>query len=196
MPTQVSVINGIIAISGGGTHSLFLKNDGTVWGCGFNGFGALCDGTNIQRLNPIQINSLTGITAISGGEDHSLFLKNDGNVWACGDNYFGQLGDGTVTKKYLPVQVTGLCKVPIGIKENIMKNNTIIFPNPSIGIFDIKSKNLISKIEITDLLGKTIYSEKINAMQTKIDLSNHEKGIYFCVLFCNNETIIVKISVE
>ena len=110
IPVQTSPAWGgsITAVSGGGTHSLFLKNNGTVWACGLNDSGELGDGTTTQRLTPVQVSGLTGITAVAAGWNHSLFLKNDGTVWACGYNLYGQLGVGTTINKSTPVQVSGL----------------------------------------------------------------------------------------
>lgn len=92
--------NGVSAISTGcgGYHSLFLKSDGSVWGTGYNGFGALGDGTYTNSIVPKQIIA-GGVTAIAAGGSHSLFLKSDGSLWATGDNFYGQLGDGTFNSK-------------------------------------------------------------------------------------------------
>src|SRR6266481_1285993 len=35
-PVPVYSLTGITAVAGGGNHSIFLKNDGTVWACGLN----------------------------------------------------------------------------------------------------------------------------------------------------------------
>lgn len=110
---QVKGLSGIIAVAGGGFHSLFLRNDGTVWACGQNNVGQLGDSTTINKLIPVQITSLTGITAISAGWYHSLFLKNDGTVWVCGENNSGQLGigDSSVNNVIKPVQISGLSNI-------------------------------------------------------------------------------------
>jgi alpha-tubulin suppressor-like RCC1 family protein len=107
-PVQVPGLTGIVAVAACYFRSLFLKNDGTVWGCGQNDVSQLGDGTTTQRNSPVQAVGLAGITAIAVGERHSLFLKNDGNVWACGLNDAGQLGDGTTVNKTIPVQVNAL----------------------------------------------------------------------------------------
>ncbi len=39
----------------GGYHSLFLKNDGSVWACGANGYGQLGDGTTTESHSPVQV---------------------------------------------------------------------------------------------------------------------------------------------
>jgi alpha-tubulin suppressor-like RCC1 family protein len=40
-PEQVPGLEGVIAVSTGGSHSLALRRDGTVWSWGNNGFGQL-----------------------------------------------------------------------------------------------------------------------------------------------------------
>ena len=66
-PVQVNSLTGIIAMDGGGvppfmgnssSHSVFLKNDGTVWACGKNNYGQLGDGTTTPSSTPVQVNSL------------------------------------------------------------------------------------------------------------------------------------------
>ena len=115
-PVQVIGVSGITAVSTNGTpgstsngHSLFLKNDGTVWGVGNNWEGQLGDGTLINKSIAGQVSGLNGITAVAAGRDrYSLFLKNDGTVWAVGRNYYGQLGDGTTGNKKNAVQLSSL----------------------------------------------------------------------------------------
>ena len=91
------------AISAGWGHSLFLKQDGSVWASGENEDGRLGDGTTSDKSNPVPI--MKNVAAISAGFGHSLFLKKDGSAWATGRNDEGQLGDGTTTNRIRPVQV-------------------------------------------------------------------------------------------
>ncbi len=95
----------------GSIHSVFLKNDGTVWAWGSNNYGQLGDGTTAERHTPVS--GLTGVTEISvgSGSVHSLALKSDSTVWAWGYNYYGQLGDGTIIERHTPVPVSGLTDV-------------------------------------------------------------------------------------
>ena len=109
-PIQVSsLIAPCIAIAAGHQHSLFLKNDSTVWACGYNNTGQLGDGTTTDKSTPVQVSSLsTPCMALAAGVQHSLFLKTDGTAWACGGNNFGQLGNGTTTNTSTPIQVSSL----------------------------------------------------------------------------------------
>jgi hypothetical protein len=112
-PVSVTGLTGIIDISAGAGHSLFLKNDGTVWGCGGNTVGQLGDGTNIQRYSPVEVSGLANMVTVDAGRGHSLFLGSDGTVWSCGENSDGQLGNGDITGANinLPVQIEGLTDV-------------------------------------------------------------------------------------
>ncbi|MBM4165070.1 MAG: tandem-95 repeat protein, partial [Lentisphaerae bacterium] len=113
VPVQVSGLSsGVTAIAAGGNHNVALKDDGTLWAWGFNMYGQLGDGTNINRRTPVQVSVLTnGVTAIAAGNTHTLALKADGSLWAWGDNAWYQLGDGSTTTRRTPVQVSGITGV-------------------------------------------------------------------------------------
>jgi alpha-tubulin suppressor-like RCC1 family protein len=53
-PEQI-VAKGVIVISGGDQHSLFLKSDGSLWGMGKDAFGQLGDGFTNNLSVPEQI---------------------------------------------------------------------------------------------------------------------------------------------
>ena len=109
---QAGSLANVIAIAAGGSHTLALKSDGTVWAWGDNGYGHLGDGTTTERYTPVQVSGLTGVIAISAGGYHSAALKSDGTVWAWGWNCEGQLGNGTTSDvNPFPVQVSGLTAV-------------------------------------------------------------------------------------
>lgn len=88
---------------GGGTHSLFLKTDGSAWASGGNGSGQLGDGTTTFRYSAVQ--ALTGVKAITASYGRSHFLKTDNTAWATGLNDYGQFGDSTNTSRNTPGQV-------------------------------------------------------------------------------------------
>jgi alpha-tubulin suppressor-like RCC1 family protein len=103
-PEKIVAI-GVVAIAAGQGHSLFIKNDGSLWGMGANDLGQLGLGTNINRsLKPALIVP-SDVTAVAAGEDHSLFIKSDGSLWAMGNNGDGRLGDCTIDCAYRPKQI-------------------------------------------------------------------------------------------
>jgi alpha-tubulin suppressor-like RCC1 family protein len=86
-------------ISAGGSHSIVLKNNGTVWIWG--GF----IGSNESYKPPAQVQNLPGVLTIAAGNSHSIVVKGDSTVWAWGDNSVGQLGDAGTSNSSVPVQV-------------------------------------------------------------------------------------------
>ncbi len=103
----VSNVTGIdwSAIAAGGSHTVALKSDGTLWAWGDNDYGQLGDGTTTDKATPTQIGSATNWSAIAAGSRHTVGLKSDGTLWTWGRNPYGQLGDGTTVDKYSPTQV-------------------------------------------------------------------------------------------
>lgn len=107
---QVSVINGVVSISGKTDHTLAITKDGSVWGWGYNSKNEITEGEK-SIINPIQIDGITDIIQVSTGGYHSLALDRSGNVWAWGDNLYGQLGNGTYDSHSRPVRVSPLSNI-------------------------------------------------------------------------------------
>jgi alpha-tubulin suppressor-like RCC1 family protein len=103
--TPVQIGSGYSAIAAGGSHTLALKGDGSLWSWGINTWGQLGDGDTTQLNAPVQVG--TGYSAIAAGAYHTLALKIDGSLWAWGANGNGQLGDGTTTQRNTPTQIGG-----------------------------------------------------------------------------------------
>lgn len=111
VPELVPGLSASMTLSGGHTHSLARKPDGTVIAWGWNGKGQLGTGNTSTSVVPVPVGTLSGITNVSAGEDHSLALAADGTVWAWGWNNHGQLGIGTTTDSHVPVPIAGLTNV-------------------------------------------------------------------------------------
>ncbi len=66
------------------SHTILLKNDGTVWAWGRNKGGYLGDGTFDDNPVPSQIDTLKNIIAISANGSRCPALKNNRTVWFWG----------------------------------------------------------------------------------------------------------------
>jgi alpha-tubulin suppressor-like RCC1 family protein len=119
VPVQVRGVGGtgfltaVVALAGGGDHSLALKLDGTGWAWGFNsdgqlGNGCLLGSTCNDRTSPVQVVSLSGGTALGAGTNHSLALLAGGSPRAWGLGGQGQLGTGTNGSSSTPASPLGL----------------------------------------------------------------------------------------
>lgn len=84
-PHQVDFGNTqIVDISAGGNHSLFLTNQGTVFGCG------IVNGEQKPTIIPSLLQHK--IIAFSAGDYHCMYVTNKGLVLSNGDNREGQAG--------------------------------------------------------------------------------------------------------
>ncbi|MBP3965612.1 stalk domain-containing protein [Paenibacillus lignilyticus] len=110
VPVKVPGLTGVIAVTGGQTHSLALRDDGTVWAWGGNHDGELGDGTDKSRALPAQVTGLTDVVAIESDWTRSFAVKKDGTVWGWGGIYY-QDSDGTIHNASVPMQFNGLSDV-------------------------------------------------------------------------------------
>ena len=77
-PIWVFDLADAIAISGGTSHSVALKEDGSVWDWGY----CLSGGHTPCWSTPREVPELSDIVGIAaGGENFSLALRSDGTVW-------------------------------------------------------------------------------------------------------------------
>jgi alpha-tubulin suppressor-like RCC1 family protein len=119
-PVQLTSLgSNVVSFSIGWSHTCVVKNDGTLWCWGWNGYGQLGDGTLNDSPSPIQVNALgTTVADVSAGNYFTCARKSDGTLWCWGRNDYGPLGDGTIEGqvcnsvlcKPSPVQVNLTCQ--------------------------------------------------------------------------------------
>lgn len=87
----------------GGSMTLILKNDGSLWGTGRNTYGQLGLGHQDSVSTPTRITD--GVVDVVAGSGSVLFLKTDGSLWGMGNNSWGQLGMAAATSQSTPIQI-------------------------------------------------------------------------------------------
>ena len=134
-PKQIGTATNWAQVKTCGIHSIAIKNDGTLWGTGWNFYGQLGLGDTwftqgIQSFYGfVQIGNDNNWSYISCGKYYTMVIKTDGTLWAFGLNSDGQLGLNDTTNRYYPTQVgtdlwnTIACSIElnsytIGIKTN------------------------------------------------------------------------------
>jgi len=80
---------------------------------------------------------------------------------------------------------------PLGVSDYNFKNVSI-YPNPSKNIFTIKHDMIDDELnyQVSDVLGKIILTGKMDAIQTYIDLSKAQTGMYFLNIQGNSYRLI------
>ena len=111
-----------VNIAVGGSTTLALKSDGTIWAWGENLYGQLGDGTTVrERATPVRSVPGNDWKQVATAGPHSVALKRDGTLWSWGNNWAGQLGDGTTNYSRVPVRV-GSSTNWIRIWANLIEN--------------------------------------------------------------------------
>jgi alpha-tubulin suppressor-like RCC1 family protein len=85
---QVGLSTSWVKIASGFIMAYGLKNDGSLWAWGYNGYGELSQNDTVARSSPTQI--LGTWLDVVGGPNATWAIKSDGTVWACGGNAYGQ----------------------------------------------------------------------------------------------------------
>jgi hypothetical protein len=95
------------SISAGYTHTLGLKQDGSLWAWGDNIRYGLGDSTRTDRVVPTLISRNNNWKTIIAGSSNSFALKNDGTLWAWGNNSYVDLGNSnnTIDDLKVPTQI-------------------------------------------------------------------------------------------
>ena len=99
-------------VSCGYAYAEGIKQDGTLWGWGYNGDGKLGVGYSsitepISSNIPIQVGTDKDWKTVSCGTTHTMAIKTNGTLWGWGSgNTYGQIGDGTTyIPRLSPVQI-------------------------------------------------------------------------------------------
>jgi alpha-tubulin suppressor-like RCC1 family protein len=93
-------------VSGGGSHTVAIKTDGTLWTWGYNGRAQL--GTNDTTNRSTPVTTFAGGTnwkqiLLNPNANHTSAIKTDGTLWTWGYNSTGQLGTNDTTNRSTPV---------------------------------------------------------------------------------------------
>jgi Secretion system C-terminal sorting domain len=81
-----------------------------------------------------------------------------------------------------------------GVEEVAASENVLLYPNPTNGLLHLETTQPINSIEITNVLGKQLYSATKNNIQTELNISNFINGVYFIRLTdLKGNTVVKKI---
>ena len=128
------------------------------------------------------------------GERTSAGKGNDGKFYLFGGSGYNDLWSYTVDS------ACGSCTPTVGLNEiNHQSEQILVYPNPATNKVTIKHNDIFKNgtVEIYNLLGKTIFIEKLfNESEIEINISNFSPGIYFVKLFDGEKSYCRKMIIE
>ena len=109
----------------------------------------------------------------------------------------------TGTTYYASQTVTG-CESPTRLavtmtlggclgNETFVINTIKLFPNPVVDFVTITSTDIMSKIEIVNMLGQTVSSQIIKEVETNIDMTRYSSGSYIIRVFVEDKMETFKV---
>ncbi len=102
-------------------------------------------------------------------------------------------GLATTAVKSVYLQNNKTCPASTDIENFNKELNVLIYPNPSLGSFEISSGEVITDMKVFDLIGNEVKFEK-NGNET-YSLFAKRSGIYFVRVSANNSSVIRKLIV-
>jgi len=108
---------------------------------------------------------------------------------------FSNSTDGDVTGNHgaSDFWVVKLGHDPLAISDfNAVK--TKLFPNPTAGLLQIKSQEVIAKVLVFNLLGQPLLEQSIDATETTINLEAFTSGTYLVQITTNHKTLTYQIN--
>ena len=91
----------------GGTASMAVKTDGTLWAWGNNDLGSLGQNDLTQRSSPTQIPGTTWDRIQVSGVEVMQATKTDGTLWIWGYTDYGVVANNTTGYRSSPTQIPG-----------------------------------------------------------------------------------------
>ena len=107
-PTLVPGLSNITAIAAGGSHSVALRADGTVWCFGYGYFGQLGNGVDVSSHTPVMASGINSAVEVAAGGYHTIARLSNGSLRGWGNNGSGQLGSGVGFWTAFPSSVVGV----------------------------------------------------------------------------------------
>jgi len=139
-----------------------------------------------------------GSVSTTSDNDRSVFIRTPGaslNI----PSTFSVMDCNSMKFDYKAAPEKGIIAMKInGVEDNTQNSDIItIYPNPSNGIFNLSIRDINNgDVIITDVLGNTVYFDRINTANNSIDMSSQPKGIYFVKVISGKNINIKKIIVD
>lgn len=168
-------------------------NNGTLWKyCTSDNLWTLQEYTGLTNWGTMGVSSPTNAP---GSRRYSSSWKgNDGKFYFFGGSGYNDLW------RYTVDSACGSCTPTLGLNElNYQSESIWVYPNPAKDKVTIKLKDfsMHGTLEICNMLGKTIFIEKLcNESEIEINVADFSQGIYFVKVVDGEKSYCRKLIVE
>ena len=188
-------------ISGGDPIPLDVTDDYTITSADLGAW------VNIPFLSSQSLLEGTGYRISVGANQHptdtvGIDMSGSGDyssqgIWDPEDVFEGTAGAQWWTISDIPMLRMNFNPSTISAVPDVKQTIFNVYPNPSTGEFVI-ALDATAKydVTITNVLGQTVYATSTNTMETTIDLSNFDKGVYTVELKNNDSVFTEQVIVE
>jgi alpha-tubulin suppressor-like RCC1 family protein len=175
-------------------HSMVLKNNGTLWSCGYNTSGQLGNGTITNTNTLAQVGTASNWAKVRCSTNFTLILDNNGTLWSWGNNSAGQLGDSTTTNRLVPTQIGTACSMAT---NSFTKPIMQLLTNPVTSFMQLAfNRDGTKEVEVYTSLGVLLDSKTISSDFITIDVSGYASGVYFVTCKMDGALQTVKVVKE
>ena len=161
----------------------------------------------------IYVPTMSSFAAPSGGVYSNLFIPNS-SQWVMYDvtqhpNFLNFLSEGNVKIRFYfkedSVNAYGNrlyideinYNSTVGLNKYSNVSEIKIYPNPAVNNFTIELNNNFSKtIEVFDLTGRLLISERTDEAKKQVEINLLDKGIYYVRTTCEGKNYISKLIKE
>ena len=77
--------------------------------------------------------------------------------------------------------------------EEFVINSIKLYPNPVVDIVTISSTEMMTNIEVVNILGQIVFSKSVNENETTIDMSRYSSGSYIVRVLVDEKVKIFKV---
>ena len=175
-------------IARGAQHIIVEKSDGTIWSSGLNNSGQLGNSTVVSSAVLVPISStITPWTMITSRLSHCAAVAADGKLYMWGSNLYGQLGN-MASASAVSTPINTVCPVLLANQNFSLSDGFKIYPNPAQSILNIDplENEVLSKISISDMTGKTIIEKTDNV--ASVNVENLSNGMYIIQISTDQKT--------
>ncbi|WP_395052106.1 T9SS type A sorting domain-containing protein [Flavobacterium sp.] len=197
-PIQITTSTDWLDVETNGFNTIALKNNGTLWSWGTNGYGNFGNNNTTNSYVPIQVGTDTNWLKIFEQSEYvRSAIKQNNSLYSWGLQPANVFDNNTTNVKYVPTLIGSECLLN---NASFDENNKIsLYPNPVINSFKVTFNETINAnviVKITTLLGKTILVKNSilkNNNELEVDVSELNAGMYILTINYNDEIINTKI---